>query len=98
MKTNLFKIISILFLAISCSGDDSSSTENQENLIIGSWQPVQAIFVDENGGQNIEIYDECQLMGNTDFNLDGGFSQTGYYPVSNAVSYTHLTLPTICSV
>lgn len=79
MKTNLCKILSILFLIMSCSNGDSSNNEDQENPIIGSWQPVQAIFIDENGVQDIEIYDECQLMGNIDFYVDGIFEQSGFY-------------------
>jgi hypothetical protein len=82
MKNNLLKMLTIILLTVSCGNDDSNNTENQESLIIGTWQPIQEIFVNSNGNQTTNDYDACEQMGRTNINSGGVFTQTGYIPVS----------------
>lgn len=78
MKSKFLTLLGIVTLFTSCSSDDSS---NEQNSIIGTWKPVQEIFINSSGNQSVTDYNACQQTGRINILSDSNFTQMGYYEI-----------------
>ena len=61
----------VLLLSIACSKDSNSNSNNQVDLIIGSWQSSFTLTDENEDGQEVDIY----ANGISIFNADGSGSR-----------------------
>jgi len=79
LKLFYFILISLQIL-LSCSSDDNTTSQN---IIIGEWQQIRTIEIDNNGNESAEDLTTCEKQGRLILNTNGSLGFLRFFEDDN---------------